>query len=53
MPSMQDFVPEVNRRLLDNGPHETHIVVLICRLVDRSRCGANRPAGQGRDVLPR
>lgn len=45
--SMQDFVPEVNRRLRDRGQHKTDIVVSICRSGDRSRRGANRLADDG------
>ena len=45
--SMQDFVPEVNRRLRDRGPHKTDIVVLICRSGDRSKRAATRLAEEG------
>lgn len=44
---MQDFVPEVNRRLRDKGLAKTDIVVLICRSGDRSSRGANRLAEDG------
>ena len=44
---MQDFVPEVNRRLRDKGLGKTDIVVLICRSGDRSSRGANRLAEDG------
>lgn len=44
---MQDFVSEVNRRLLDKGMAKTDIVVLICRSGDRSSCGANRLTDDG------
>ena len=44
---MQDFVPEVNRRLRDKGLAKTDIVVLICRSGDRSSRGANRWAEGG------
>ena len=44
---MQDFVSEVNRRLLDKGMAKTDIVVLICRSGDRSSRGANRLADDG------
>lgn len=46
MQSMQDFVPEVNRRLRARGLH-TDNVVSICRSGDRSRRGANRRADDG------
>jgi rhodanese-related sulfurtransferase len=44
---LQDFVPEVNRRLTQNGLAKTDTVVLICRSGDRSSRGANRLAGDG------
>ena len=44
---MQDFVPEVNRRLRDKGLGKTDLVVLICRSGDRSSRGANRLAEDG------
>jgi rhodanese-related sulfurtransferase len=44
---MQDFVPEVNRRLRDKGLGKTDVVVLICRSGDRSSRGANRLAEDG------
>lgn len=39
---LQDFVPEVARRLRDKGLGKTDVVVLICRSGDRSSRGANR-----------
>ncbi len=44
---LQDFVPEVNRRLTQKGLTETDTVVLICRSGDRSSRGANRLADDG------
>lgn len=44
---LQDFVPEVNRRLKDKGLAKTDAVVLICRSGDRSSRGANRLADDG------
>jgi rhodanese-related sulfurtransferase len=44
---LQDFVPEVNRRLRDKGLAKTDVVVLICRSGDRSSRGANRLAEDG------
>ena len=44
---MQEFVPEVNRRLRDKGLDKTDIVVLICRAGDRSSRSANRLAEGG------
>ena len=44
---LQDFVPEVNRRLKDKGLVKTDTVVLICRSGDRSSRGANRLAEDG------
>lgn len=44
---MQDFVPDANRRLCDNGLARTGIVVLICGSGDRSSRGANRLAEGG------
>lgn len=44
---LQDFVPEVNRRLAQKGLAKTDAVVLICRSGDRSSRGANRLADEG------
>lgn len=44
---LQDFVPEVSRRLKDKGLAKTDTVVLICRSGDRSSRGANRLAEDG------
>ncbi len=44
---LQDFVPEVNRRLQDKGLAKTDTVVLICRSGDRSSRAANRLADDG------
>ncbi len=44
---LQDFVPEVNRRLKDKGLSKGDPVVLICRSGDRSSRGANRLADDG------
>ena len=44
---IQEFVPEVNRRLRDKGLDKTDIVVLICRAGDRSSRSANRLAEGG------
>ena len=44
---LQDFVPEVNRRLTQKGLSKTDTVVLICRSGDRSSRGANRLADDG------
>lgn len=44
---LQDFVPEVNRRLQEKGLAKTDAVVLICRSGDRSSRGANRLADDG------
>lgn len=44
---LQEFVPEVNRRLRDKGLGKNDIVVLICRSGDRSSRGANRLAEDG------
>lgn len=44
---LQDFVPEVNRRLAQKGLSKTDTVVLICRSGDRSARGANRLADDG------
>ena len=41
---LQDFVPEVGRRLAQKGLTRTDTVVLICRSGDRSSRGANRLA---------
>lgn len=40
-------MPEANRRLRTKSPHNTDIVVSICRSGDRSRRGANRRADDG------
>lgn len=45
--SLQDFVPEVNRRLKEKGLAKGDAVVLICRSDDRSSRGANRLADDG------
>ena len=44
---MQDFVPEVARRLQAKGLGKQDVVVLICRSGDRSSRGANRLADDG------
>lgn len=44
---LQDFVPEVNRRLKEKGLAKGDAVVLICRSGDRSSRGANRLAEDG------
>lgn len=44
---LQDFVPEVNRRLSQKGLTKSDMVVLICRSGDRSSRGANRLADDG------
>ncbi len=44
---LQDFVPEVNRRLTQKGLSKSDVVVLICRSGDRSSRGANRLADDG------
>ncbi|WP_293503270.1 rhodanese-like domain-containing protein [Roseateles sp.] len=44
---MQDFVPEVRRRLVQKGLQPTDAVVLICRSGDRSARAANRLAEDG------
>jgi rhodanese-related sulfurtransferase len=44
---LQDFVPEVNRRLAHKGLTKNDVVVLICRSGDRSSRGANRLADDG------
>ena len=44
---LQDFVPEVNRRLTQKGLAKADTVVLICRSGDRSSRGANRLADDG------
>ncbi len=44
---LQDFVPEVNRRLAQKSLAKTDALVLICRSGDRSSRGANRPADDG------
>lgn len=44
---LQDFVPEVGRRLAQKGLTKNDVVVLICRSGDRSSRGANRLADDG------
>ena len=44
---MQNFVPEVSRRLAEKGLTKDAVVVLICRSGDRSSRGANRLAEEG------
>lgn len=44
---LQDFVPEVSRRLRAKGLDKTDVVVLMCRSGDRSSRGANRLAEDG------
>ena len=44
---MQDFVPEINRRLKEKQLTKEDIVVLICRSGDRSSRAANRLAEDG------
>jgi rhodanese-related sulfurtransferase len=44
---LQDFVPEVTRRLAQKGLAKADTVVLICRSGDRSSRGANRLADDG------
>ena len=44
---MQDFVPEVLRRLRDKGLTKTDIVVITCRSGDRSSRAANRLTEEG------
>lgn len=44
---LQDFVPEVNRRLAQKGLTKNDVVVLICRSGDRSSRGANRLVDDG------
>ncbi len=44
---VQDFVPEVNRRLQAKGLGKTDPVVLMCRSGDRSSRGADRLAQDG------
>jgi rhodanese-related sulfurtransferase len=44
---MQDFVPEMQRRLEAKGLAKTDAVVLICRSGDRSSRAANRLAEDG------
>jgi rhodanese-related sulfurtransferase len=45
--ALQDFVPEVHRRLAQKGLAKTDTVVLMCRSGDRSSRGANRLADDG------
>ena len=44
---MQDFVPEMQRRLRDKGLSKTDIVIVICRSGDRSSRAANRLVEDG------
>lgn len=44
---MQDFVPEVNRRLVQKGLGKAEVVILMCRSGDRSSRAANRLADDG------
>jgi len=44
---LQDFVPEVNRRLQAKGLSKSDAVVLMCRSGDRSSRGADRLADDG------
>ena len=44
---LQDFVPEINRRLKEKHLTKEDIVVLICRSGDRSSRAANRLAEDG------
>jgi rhodanese-related sulfurtransferase len=44
---LQDFVPEVNRRLAQKGLTKNDLVVLMCRSGNRSNRGANRLANDG------
>ena len=44
---LQNFVPEVYRRLAEKGLTKDGVVVLICRSGDRSSRGANRLAEDG------
>ena len=44
---LQDFVPEVNRRLRAKGLEKTDVLVLMCRSGDRSSRGADRLATDG------
>lgn len=44
---LQDFVPDVHRRLREKGLAKTDVVVLICRSGDRSSRGANRLTDDG------
>jgi len=44
---LQNFVPEVNRRLQQKGLSKNDVVVLMCRSGDRSSRGANRLADDG------
>ena len=44
---VQNFVPEVSRRLAEKGLTKDAVVVLICRSGDRSSRGANRLAEDG------
>lgn len=44
---LQDFVPEVNRRLRQKGLANSDVVILICRSGDRSSRAANRLGEDG------
>lgn len=44
---LQDFVPEVGRRLQQKGLAKTDVVLLMCRLGDRSSRGADRRETDG------
>ena len=44
---LQNFVPEVYRRLAEKGLTKDSVIVLICRSGDRSSRGANRLAEDG------
>lgn len=44
---VQNFVPEIQRRLAAKGLNKDSVVVLICRSGDRSSRGANRLAEEG------
>lgn len=44
---LQDFVPEVRRRLQEKGLAKTDVVLLMCRSGDRSSRGANRLLDEG------
>ena len=44
---LQDFVPEVGRRLKAKSLSKSDVLILICRSGDRSSRGANRLAEEG------